>query len=235
MLITFAARFETMLKQWQAVFFDLDGCLIDTAPDMGAAINRILIKEGREPLPMESIRPHVSYGAKALVRLGFGNHLPTEKEDTLTRDFLNDYAKHIADESTLFPGLTETLDELAQAQIPWGIVTNKPGYLTIPLVKQLQPTITPDCIVSGDTLTVRKPDPGPVLYAAKQLKVNPVKCVYLGDAQRDITAGNKAGMHTLATAYGYILDSDDITDWQADQIISQASEILPWLKVNNPN
>jgi 2-phosphoglycolate phosphatase len=211
-----------------ALLLDLDGTLLDTAPDMGGALNRLRREEGLAPLPYETIRPNVSHGAARLVHLGFPEATGAMFE-RLRRRFLDLYAENIAAETRLFDGLDAVLGEADRRGLPWGVVTNKPAWLTDPLLRQLELDRRAACVVSGDTLTERKPHPMPLLHAAEVVGMKPAHCVYVGDAERDIQAGRAAGMTTLIAAYGYIDRDDDIGRWQANGIVEQPGELLNWL------
>jgi phosphoglycolate phosphatase len=169
-------------------------------------------------------RSHVSNGALGLLRLGF----PESSEARLAElqsEYLARYARSLSVKSALFPGLSEVLAELDRLACPWGVVTNKPQHLTAPLMQALGLADRASCVVSGDTLPQRKPDPAPLLLAARQLGVTPDEAVYVGDAARDIEAGRAAGMTTIAAAYGYIVDGDDIDAWRADIIVADTVEL----------
>lgn len=212
------------------VLFDLDGTLIDTAPDMAAALNRLLIAENHEPLPFDTIRPVVSKGSLALVQLAFGENLAEERQRELQQGFLNLYSENLCIASRLFDGLGELLDELDAAGTPWGVITNKPAWLTEPLLKQMKLFDRSACTVSGDTLPRRKPHPDPLLHACKLIQRSPTECVYIGDDERDIIAGKAAGMTTLIAAYGYI-DSDELPEtWGADHTIDSIATLRTWLQ-----
>lgn len=212
-----------------AVLFDLDGTLIDTAPDMAASLNQILNEEGLSSLPLQTIRPHVSRGGLALTQLGFGQHRHESEIEPLRLRFLDYYAEHIADHSSLFDGYDEVLDELKQRGIPWGIVTNKPGWLTDPLIEQLNLKHRPAVTVSGDTFAYKKPHPMPLIKAAQHIRIECENCMYVGDDPRDIQAGNAANMTTVIAKYGYITDDSDLVSWQADHHIENAQQILALL------
>lgn len=211
-----------------ALLFDLDGTLLDTAPDMGGALNRLRAEHGRDPLPPAAIRPVVSHGAARLVRLGFPQAEGDEFERLRLR-FLELYSQHLAEGTQPFPGLLEVLEVIEQRQLPWGVVTNKPGWLTDPLMATLGLAARAGCVVSGDTLAERKPHPLPLLHAAALLRVEPQHCVYVGDAERDIQAGRAAGMRTIVAAYGYIGDDDEPGRWNATGTIDHPRELLEWL------
>lgn len=210
----------------EAVLFDLDGTLIDTAPDMGGALNNLLIEENLEPLPLESLRPYVSQGGLVLTRIGFAAHVDEDRIEPLRQRFLQHYRAIVADNSRLFPGYEEVLRELERRDIPWGIVTNKPEWLTHPLLEQLDLAERTAVVIGGDTLPVRKPHPQPLLEAAERIGVDCRGCVYVGDDERDIVAGRAAQMKTLVAAYGYIEDATAISAWQADGVIDSPAELL---------
>ena len=208
----------------KTVLFDLDGTLADTAPDLANALNFVLEKHHFDPLPYEKIRPVVSHGGMALVTLGFGQTHP--EFDTFYKELLAHYQENIAKETTLFPGMDELLNTLEQRNINWGVVTNKPGWLTEPLMQALGLTSRAITIVSGDTLEERKPHPAPLLHACKQAGSKAEECIYVGDAERDIEAGNCAGMHSLVALFGYISESDNPENWGADGSISSPQAII---------
>jgi len=213
----------------RTVLFDLDGTLADTARDLACALNALLEEEGRAPLPFASIRPLVSHGSPALIRLGFGLAPTDTGYAELRARLLAHYARDLCRATRLFPGTAELLAALRERSIRWGIVTNKPAFLTEPLVKQLAPAHPPCCIVSGDTCANRKPHPEPMLLACKLARGNPEQCVYVGDAERDVRAGKDAGMHTLVALYGYIGENETPMQWGANGMIDAPGEILDWL------
>jgi N-acetyl-D-muramate 6-phosphate phosphatase len=202
-----------------AVLFDLDGTLADTAPDLAAALNEMLLQDGREALPYELVRPWVSWGALRLIRLGYGDELEAARVAELRGRFLTCYEAGLCRDSTLFPGVPEALAALEAAAVPWGIVTNKPGWLTAPLLVALGLAERAGTVISGDTLPFAKPHPMPLLHAASELRVPAERCVYVGDNVRDIEAGRAAGMYTIAAAWGYIPADDDPAAWQANRLM----------------
>ena len=177
-----------MRARLRTVLFDLDGTLADTAPDMAHALNLLLKEKDYEPLPFDTIRPWVSHGGLALVRLGFGEERGDVELENLRQRFLEIYAENLCRETHLFPGIPQLLAMLSENGFNWGVVTNKPGYLTEPLMAQFTIQPPPVCIVSGDTTTNRKPHPEPMLLACKQAGSDPHECLYVGDAERDIDA-----------------------------------------------
>ncbi|MDQ7073853.1 MAG: phosphoglycolate phosphatase [Gammaproteobacteria bacterium] len=211
------------------LLFDLDGTLIDTAPDMAYALNRVLQEQGNPTLPYATIRPMVSHGGAALTRLGFGEQRLKAEFEALRLRFLQIYLQNIARESALFEGFEELLNKAEQQGLKWGVVTNKPSWLSEPLMQQLNLAQRSSCLVSGDTTAERKPHPEPLLYACREIGVNPSECLYVGDAQRDIEAGNRAGMLTLAALFGYLAEDDQPNDWNADGLINHPKELWQWL------
>ncbi|MFO1392658.1 MAG: HAD-IA family hydrolase [Steroidobacteraceae bacterium] len=216
------------MRSHAALLLDLDGTLLDTAPDMGGALNRLRIENGLDPLPHETIRPVVSHGSARLVSLGFPQAVGDEYE-RLRQRFLELYASNIAEHTSLFPGAESLLADLERLAIPWGVVTNKPGWLTDPLMQELGLFDRAACIVSGDTVAERKPHPLPLLHASRLVGVPPVQCVYAGDAERDIQAGRAAGMTTVVAAYGYIGSDEDPLAWQPAGIVTRPEHLLDWL------
>ena len=210
----------------EAVLFDLDGTLIDTAPDMGGALNDLLIEENLEPLPLEKIRPYVSQGGLVLTRLGFDGKVPESQIEPLRQRFLHHYRATVADNSRLFDGYDAILDDLESRRLPWGIVTNKPEWLTQPLLEQLDLDKRCAVVIGGDTLAQRKPHPLPLQVAAERIGVTCDRCVYVGDDERDIVAGKAANMKTLVAAYGYIENAADIERWEADGVIDKPADLL---------
>ena len=216
------------LKDLKAIFFDLDGTLVDTAPDMLAVLSNIQAKEGQKPIPYEVARQYVSNGSAGLINLAFPNESQTKKE-LLQQRFLDLYEESVCINSTLFPGLNLLLDKLDANKIPWGIITNKPERMTAPLVHALGISDRTKCVISGDTLPKRKPDPAPLRLASKKVGVAPNDSVYIGDAARDIEAGYNAGMQTIAVTYGYITENDDPTTWNADYIVDDSKRLAHML------
>lgn len=210
-----------------AVLFDLDGTLADTGPDLAGALNTMLLADGHAALPYAQIRPWVSWGALRLIRLGYGEALDAARTAELRGRFLACYEACLCRESRLFPGIPEVLAALESASVPWGIVTNKPGWLTEPLLGALGLGDRAGTVISGDTLPFAKPHPMPLLHAARELGVPAARCVYVGDNVRDIEAGRAAGMYTIAAAWGYIPADDDPVSWQADRLLAAPEGLLP--------
>ena len=219
------------MKKIKTVLFDLDGTLADTAPDLAGALNRILQKHNYDTLPYETIRPYVSHGGVALTTLGFGKDHP--EFDAIYKELLASYEDNIANETVLFEGMNELLLELEENNIKWGVVTNKPAWLTEPLMKALNLDSRAATIVSGDTLDERKPHPAPILYACQQAGSDAAECIYIGDAERDIEAGNRAGMPSIIALFGYIAESDKPDSWGAHASINHPKEILTIINTLN--
>ncbi len=213
----------------KTVLFDLDGTLIDTAPDMAAALVKLCEEEDQPALEYTQVRPHVSDGSIALVKLAFGEQLDNKRLDRLKNRYLEIYQDNLAIDSVLFSGMEALLDELENSHIKWGVVTNKPGWLTLPLMQALKLSPRAACIVSSDSTPNRKPHPEPMLYACKLSDSIPAECIYVGDARRDIEAGQNAGMQTIAALYGYIGDWEDASDWRADYYIKTPGEVLQYI------
>lgn len=213
----------------KAVLLDLDGTLADTAPDLAYALNQVLIDNNREPLPLSDIREVASNGSAPLIHLGFGNQLETHIFESHRQQLLDIYSENIARETTLMGGMEDLLLQLEAQSIPWGVVTNKPARFTDPLIEQLGLSQRASCVISGDTTDNSKPHPRPLLHACELLNLSPEQCIYVGDASRDIEAGNRAEMTTIAARFGYLSSEDKITEWCADGIIDHPSELLNWL------
>ncbi|RKZ36608.1 MAG: phosphoglycolate phosphatase [Gammaproteobacteria bacterium] len=218
-----------MKKPIQTVLFDLDGTLLDTAPDLAFALNTVLSEQKREPLPLEQIRPWVSHGGNTLIKNGFQLSEQDPAIKSLRKRFLDIYLDHIADHTRLFEGMPEVLETLESGGIQWGVVTNKPTYLTTPLLQQLGLTSRSVCNISGDTLPQCKPDPAPLLHACELAQTIPAHCIYVGDAPRDIEAGRRAGMRTLVALYGYIETFEHPTQWGATGMIQKPLDLLSWI------
>jgi phosphoglycolate phosphatase len=199
----------------RAVLLDLDGTLLDTAPDMVSALNSLRSEQGAEPLPFAEVRQLVSHGALALVRRGFPQAPAAELEQLRSR-FLEIYRDVLAVDTVVYAGVSEALARLEAGGLPWGVVTNKPGRLTEPLLQKLGFGERAGVVVSGDTLPERKPHPAPLLHAAQALGVEPQRCIYVGDAERDVLAARAAGMPVFVALFGYIPEEERPRSWPAD-------------------
>ncbi len=210
-----------------AVLFDLDGTLLDTAPDMIHALNTICREEGLAEVPYDRARPYVSNGAVGLLRLAVP-HFDATRDSGLHRRYLQRYAARLAEDTRLFHPLESLLQHLESAGVPWGVVTNKPGHLTLPLLQTLGLDRRSACTVSGDTLPERKPHPRPILFALEQLGLSSAaaRAVYVGDARRDIESGRAAGTRTVAVRYGYVEPGQDPASWGADHLVGTTIELM---------
>ena len=215
----------------QAILFDLDGTLLDTAQDLVLALNNMLEAHKREPVPYEVARFSVSQGSAALTRLGFPEVIDTAEFEDLRQEFLVTYEQCVCEATCYFEGVESLLSQIEAHQLPWGIVTNKPGNLTDLLLQRLALDTRSHCVVSGDTLNVRKPHPEPLLLASQTLEVDPKDIVYIGDDPRDITAGNAAGMYTCVANYGYIEAGLDTRLWGADFCIDQPLDVFQHIEM----
>jgi len=214
----------------RTVLFDLDGTLLDTAPDLAAATNGLRAHHGLPPLPFAAIRPWVSHGGTALTRLALGLEPQAEGFEAARQRLLDLYADSIAAETRLFDGMTGCLEALQSLGMDWGVVTNKPGWLTGPLLAALGLDARAACVVSGDTTPERKPHPAPLLHACSLLGRDPSECVYLGDAERDIAAARAAGMPALVATWGYLGDGDEPANWAAEALLPDPGALLAWLE-----
>lgn len=213
----------------RAVLFDLDGTLVDTAPDLAYALNSVMQAQGLAPKLYEEIRPVASHGSVALLKLGFDITPEAPIFVSLRQQLLDVYFNNIARETRLFDDMERVLQHLESQHIPWGIVTNKPGFLTEPLCDQLGLSNRTNCIVSADTTPHAKPHPAPMLHACELIGQAPENCLYIGDAARDIEAGNVVNMTTLIASWGYLAKDDTPEEWHANGMIDHPHEILKWL------
>ena len=230
----------------QGVLFDLDGTLLDTAEDLVAAANWALTLEGLPPCPIDEVKPYISGGARTILgywlvktlekrpvfkfpTLNVVSHTHEPLFDRLIEHMMGHYEAHPARYTQFFNGMVSVLDVLDEQQIPWGIVTNKLARYTQPVIEALQLQQRTHCIISGDTTPHAKPHPMPLLEASQRLGIDPSQCVYIGDAARDIEAGQRAGMATLAALYGYIPADEDVTSWGADDALEAPIDLIQWI------
>jgi 2-phosphoglycolate phosphatase len=212
----------------RAVLFDLDGTLADTAPDLAAAVNRMRVEQGHEPLPIECLRPFASAGARGLLHAAYGIKPENAEYGALRETFLEYYAERVCEQTRLFPGIAELLAELKARGIAWGIVTNKATRFTERIVAALK--LAPDCVACGDTTPHLKPHPAPLLHACSQVRVGPADCTYLGDDLRDMKAAHAAGMRAIAVEWGYHHpESGGPGTWQAAAVIHHPLELIEHL------
>ncbi|WP_027859489.1 HAD family hydrolase [Marinobacterium jannaschii] len=219
-----------MIRQLEAVFFDLDGTLLDTAPDFHRVVNLMRQQDQLAPVTMELMREQVSNGAGAMVCAAYGIAMDDPRYEPLRLRMLDIYSDQLAVDTRLYPGIEGLLGWLESKQRPWGIATNKPARFTLPLLQQLQLDKRSAATICPDHVRNRKPDPESLLIATEALKLNPENCVYVGDHLRDIECGKRAGMTTIAAGYGYIDRSDCAEDWGADHIVHQSGDIQPLLQ-----
>ena len=209
----------------QAVLFDLDGTLADTAPDLAAALNRLRADQGLAPLPLADVRPFASAGARGLVHVGFDAKPGDAEYEALRGAFLEYYRDRPCEETRLFPGIPELLAEFARRDIRWGVVTNKATRFTDRIIETLK--LAPACVVCGDTTPHLKPHPAPLLHAAGLLSLAPQQCLYLGDDLRDIQGARAAGMRAIAVDWGYHHPaSGGPGTWQADAVIASPQDVI---------
>jgi phosphoglycolate phosphatase len=211
------------------VFFDLDGTLADTAPDLGGSLNQLLEEFGRSALPMSSIRPHVSSGTRGMLKVGFGLNPDDSNYSTYAERFIELYSARLCVDTKLFDGMPELLDHLDQNCIVWGIVTNKPARLTLPLAAYLKVGHRAAVIVSGDSTARPKPAPDSLLLACADTRVTPAEAIYVGDDLRDILASRAAGMTAIAAGWGYLGSGPAVSEWGADAVIGSPMQLLDWL------
>lgn len=210
----------------EAVLFDLDGTLADTAPDLGGALNQLLLEQGRRPLPMEKLRPHVSSGARGMIGAGLGITPADSEYLELQQRFLAIYQGALCVDTRLFAGIAQHLDELEARGIPWGIVTNKSQRFAIPLMEGLGLRQRSACIVCGDSAQRAKPHGHPMQLASAVMGIAATQCIYVGDDERDVISGRAVGMKTIVAAWGYLGDGKPPARWGADAIAASPQDIL---------
>lgn len=214
----------------RAVLFDLDGTLIDSAPDLAGAANRLRAAHGLSPMPYERLRPLVGTGARGMVGATMGVGPDDSGFAGLRDEFLALYEENLLVHTQVFGEMQPLLAKLDAAQVPWGIVTNKAERFALPVIQGLSLSHGAGTIVCGDTTPHAKPHPGPLLEAARQLGVSASRCVYVGDDLRDVQAGKAAGMRTVAAAWGYLGQGEPIDAWGADAVVDSPAQLLNWLK-----
>ena len=218
-----------MLRHIKAVLFDLDGTLIDSAPDLAAAADRLRLDRGLPELGLTLYRPHTGTGARGMLKTAF--QIEPEHPDfiDLREEFFQNYERNLVVHTRPFEGVQELLEGLKQCCLEWGIVTNKSARFTDPIVQQIPLLSQAKAVISGDTTANAKPHPAPILEAMRRMNLSPAECVYIGDDERDIVAGKAAGVKTVAAGYGYLGDAGDIGKWGADLNIYSPLELLKWL------
>ncbi len=219
----------TQFEMPEAVFFDLDGTLADTAPDLASALNRLRTEENEEPLPESVLRPWTSNGVAGMLWAGFSISRQDSAFPRLASRFLALYEQSLCERTRLFEGMPGVLRELECRAIRWGVVTNKSIRLTRPLLAALDLDRRASAIVGGDSAAAPKPAPDPLFLACSLAAVSAPRCIYVGDHERDIVAGKAAGMQTVAASYGYVSENCRISDWGADAVISCPLDLLELL------
>jgi phosphoglycolate phosphatase len=209
----------------QAVLFDLDGTLIDSAPDLGAAVDQMRVDRGMTSLPLVHYRPMAGAGARGMIGLAFGFTPEHPEYDAMKEEFFRNYEACMTQRTFAFEGVEQMIDKLVAAQLPWGVVTNKSKRFAEPLTMAMPLFQTAAVVISGDSTPHAKPHPEPLLEAARRLGIAPTACVYVGDDERDIVAGHAAGMKTVAATYGYLGTQSDVQKWQAHANIQSPLEL----------
>ena len=214
-----------------AILFDLDGTLVDSAPDLGLAANKMRMDRGLAQLPLLSYRPFVGTGARGMILVAFDLTEHSVGFDALKEEFFSNYQQVLTKQTGLFEGVQAVIDTIIYRGMKWGVVTNKSARFTMPLTQAMAIFASAGTIVSGDTTPHAKPHPAPLLFAAAELGVVPHRCLYVGDDERDIAAGKAAGMATVTAAYGYLGPNVDHRQWAADATIEMPLDLLPLLKL----
>ena len=214
----------------RAVLFDLDGTLVDSAPDLAGAVDGMRVKRGLPSLPLVDYRPMAGAGARGMLGIAFGVAPDHPDFNALREEFIVAYEGRLTRDTQVFRGVSELLDSLTKQGLPWGVVTNKAARFTLPLTRALPLFRTAGAIVSGDTTPHAKPHPAPLLEAARLLGLDPACCMYVGDDERDIVAGLAAGMATVAATYGYLGQQSDVSRWGAHAVIHSPAELQQLLQ-----
>ena len=212
-----------------AVLLDLDGTLIDSAPDLGAAVDKMRVDRGMSSLPLSHYRPMAGAGARGMIGLAFGFTPEHPDYDALKEEFFRNYEACMTQRTFAFEGVAAMIESLVARQMPWGVVTNKSKRFAEPLTQAMPLFATSAVVISGDTTPHAKPHPEPLFEAARRLKVDPSRCVYVGDDERDIVAGHAAAMKTVAATYGYLGSRADVASWQAHAQIDVPLQLLKLL------
>lgn len=219
-----------MFRDIRAVLFDLDGTLIDSAPDLGAAADQMRLERDLPSLPLDRYRPMAGAGARGMLGVAFGITPDHEDFPALREEFFRNYEQRMTRDTFAFDGVAELLARLRELGFAWGVVTNKSMRFTGPLTQAMPLFATAGAIVGGDSTPHSKPHPAPLFEAARQLGLPPQQCVYVGDDERDVAAGRAAGMPTVAATYGYLGGTPDVDRWNPDARISSPLALLPLLQ-----
>lgn len=214
-----------------AIFFDLDGTLIDSAPDLACTANQMRVARDLPPLPYEQLRCMVGSGARGMIGAALGIKPDAPEFEALKHEFLDAYERRMLQETRIFDAVHGLLDALHAHPLPWGIVTNKAERFALPITQSLGLAARAVAVIGGDTTPYAKPHPAPLLEAARRAGVAAQHCIYVGDDERDIIAGRAAGMRTVAAAWGYLGEGKAVHDWGADLTIDQPHQLLNWLSV----
>ena len=217
-----------MFTDIQAVLFDLDGTLIDSAPDLGAAADKMRTDRGLPSLPLARYRPMAGSGARGMLGIAFDMTPDHADYEAMKEEFFVNYERCMTHRTFAFDGVQALIDKLIQRKLPWGVVTNKSARFTEPLTRAMPLFATAGTVISGDTTPHAKPRPEPLFEAARRLKVDAKRCIYVGDDHRDIVAGQAAGMGTVAATYGY-LGSVDTANWGAHASIASPTDLLLYI------
>jgi 2-phosphoglycolate phosphatase len=220
----------TMFHNEQAVLFDLDGTLIDSAPDLGAAADKMRTDRGLSSFPLDHYRPMAGAGARGMLGIAFGMSPEHPDFEAMKEEFFVNYENCMTERTRIFDGVVDMIASLVAQGLPWGVVTNKSSRFTDPLTSAMDLFATAGAIVSGNTTPHAKPHPEPLFEAARRLSVDPSRCVYVGDDERDIVAGLAAGMGTVAATYGYLGQQSDISRWNAHLHIDSPMDLLKFLQ-----
>ena len=217
------------LGRAKGLLFDLDGTLFDTAPDLIDSLNAVLAEQSMPPCPAHDLANAVGHGSAPMIARAFNLNVGHPRFEPLRERFVEVYSERICIRTKAFAGIEALLAVLDRAALPWGIVTNKPGWLTRPLIAELGYSERPVCVVTGDDIALRKPHPHQVIEGCRRLQMAPSDCVVIGDAERDIQAGRSAGTLTLAALWGYLCGDDQASRWGADGLVEQPHDILHWV------
>lgn len=220
-----------VFRDIRAVLFDLDGTLIDSAPDLGSAANAMLVRRGREAIPLDCYRALAGSGARGMLRVAFDINPGQRDFELLKQEFFSEYQASLTTRTQAFDGVSEMLLALNLAGLPWGVVTNKGERFTGPLTRAMGLFDTAATVISGDTTPHAKPHPEPLLEATRRLALPPEACLYVGDDLRDIQAGHAACMKTVAALYGYLGQDADVSSWGADASITSPADLLQLLEL----
>lgn len=218
-----------MWSHVKAVLFDLDGTLIDSAPDLGAAADKMRVDRGMPSLPLEAYRHMAGAGARGMLGIAFGMTPESEGFAEMREEFFRNYEKCMTERTYAFEGVAQLIHSLQSAPLAWGVVTNKSMRFTDPLTQQMPLFASAAAVISGDTTPHSKPHPQPLLEAARRIQIAPESCIYVGDDERDIQAGRAAGMKTVAACYGYLGAKAETSHWGADAQINSPLELLKLL------